>query len=251
MSLLYDPEKRYRRRRARAFLRILFYAAVLFTVAIFAYQIGVEETKGRAAILRDQLNQLEAESAADRSAAVRAEAEVARAESAQQLAEQALEDLRAQIPTGDLQRLTTLIESKLADGIPPERLTFRIESASLARECTGTEAKRFILSTPAYSGPNTSVTFAEGRITVAGDGENALSVNDGVLGWFDPEKDVTISFTLIGGEQSIVAGILPLHHSVLLGNEEFRFTVVADEQSLVRVTTDRCALPEPEEPPVE
>ena len=45
----------------------------------------------------------------------------------------------------------------------------------------------------------------------------------------------------------MVSGILPLHHSVLLGEEEFRFTVVADEQSLVRVTTDRCALPQREE----
>ena len=247
MSLLYDPEKRYRRRRLRSLLRVFFYAAVLLVVAIFAYQIGVEETKGRETRLRTQIDGLEAAREADRSAAVRAELDAARARSAQQLAEQALEDLRAQIPSGDLQTLTSLVATKLDEGVPTDRLAFLIDSASQTRECGGPEAKRFILSTPAYSGPNTSVTFAEGRITVAGDGENARSVNDGVLGWFDPEKDVTITFTLIGGEQSVVTGILPLHHSVLLGDEEFRFTVVADEQSLVRVTTDRCALPEQED----
>ncbi len=247
MSLLYDPEKRYRRRRLRSLLRVVFYAAVLMVVAIFAYQIGIEETKGRETRLRTQIDDLEAAREADRSAAVRAELDAARARSAQQLAEQALEELRAQIPSGDLQTLTTLVAAKLDEGVLADRLAFLIDSASEARECAGTEAKRFILSTPAYTGPNTSVTFAEGRITVAGDGENARSVNDGVLGWFDPEKDVTITFTLIGGEQSVVSGILPLHHSVLLGEEEFRFTVVADEQSLVRVTTDRCALPQREE----
>lgn len=240
MTLLYDPEKRYRRRRARALLRNLFLLAVLAVAVIFAYQAGVEETKGREERLRAEIGALEAENAD-------LQRDVARADSARETAEQSLEDLRQRVPSDELLRLSALIAAKLDEGVALERIEFLIATASQPLDCSGTETKRFILATPAYSGPNTSVGFADGRINVSGIGENARSLNGGILGWFDPEKPVTITFTVIDGDQTQVSGDLPLRHSVLLGGEEYRFMVSAAEQSVVNVTSDRCALPTAEE----
>lgn len=240
MTLLYDPEKRYRRRRTRALLRNIFLLAVLAVAMIFAYQAGVEETKGREERLKAEIDALEL-------ANTELERGQARADAALETAERALEDLQQRMPSDGLLHLNSLLAIKLEEGVPMERLEFLIESAAQPLDCTGPETKRFILATPAYSGPNTSVAFADGRITVGGMGENALSLNGGVLGWFDPEKPVTITFTVIDGEHSEVSGDLPLHHSILLDDEEYRFMIAAGEQSLVSVTTDRCALPSGED----
>ena len=55
---LYDPERRYRRRVWGAIIRVFFSITVLVVVAAFAYQIGVERTRGQIQTLQSQVSSL-------------------------------------------------------------------------------------------------------------------------------------------------------------------------------------------------
>jgi len=48
--------------------------------------------------------------------------------------------------------------------------------------------------------------------------------------------------TLIGGKVTEVSGKLPVYTSVIVGDSEHRFAVVAGPQGFVQVTGERCDL---------
>jgi len=53
-----------------------------------------------------------------------------------------------------------------------------------------------------------------------------------------------VHFSRLGGETSKATAKLPLHHSVVLGDHEYRFTVTAgNSRGFVNVTADRCTFP--------
>ncbi|MEQ9815004.1 MAG: hypothetical protein RLO50_19665 [Azospirillaceae bacterium] len=236
---LYDYDRRYRRRIWGAIIRIGFYLITIGVAAIFAYQIGVEQMETREDRFAARIIELSDENEALTNQVVQLQAET-------QTAVAQAAELRAaydrDVPTGIRRELGELVQSRLDDGVSPDRLAFYIRVAREPVDCSEPVTRRFILPTPAYSGANTSVAFADGRITVTGRGENATNEAGGALGWFDPAQQVTINFTLIGGEVSSVEGLLPLHHSIVLEGQEHRFTVVEGDQSLVNVTGDTCEL---------
>src|SRR5690606_4668415 len=105
------------------------------------------------------------------------------------------------------------------------------------------QAKRFVVKTPVYSGPHGTVSFGNGAITVTGEGEPAVSAAGEAEAWYDPGKPVKITFIEIGGKQTVKEGLLPIQHSMVLGNKEYRFTVAAGERSFISVTSDSCDYP--------
>lgn len=242
MSLgLYDPDRRYRRRVWGAVVRTGIYFVLLGGAAAFAYQIGVEQMRNREERIADELATLRAENATLEQNAIRLKAT---AQTAQVQYRDLLARFDREVPTGELRMLSGLVAARLQDGVSADRIAFYIEAANQVRDCTAPETKRFIVPTPIYQGPNTSVGFADGRITVTGMGTNAQDQNGAAQAWFDPAQPVKVIFTTIGGEQSEATGDLPLHHSVVLGDSEYRFTVTqGEEQSFVQVTADRCAFP--------
>ena len=60
---------------------------------------------------------------------------------------------------------------------------------------------------------------------------------------FDPAKPVTVFFTRLGGETTSTVGVLPLHHAVVVGDLEYRFSVVAGSRSFAEVTGQSCVYP--------
>ncbi|HET8726053.1 MAG TPA: hypothetical protein VFO41_00970 [Alphaproteobacteria bacterium] len=241
MSLgLYDPDRRYRRRVWGTIVRTGFYVATLGVAAAFAYQIGIERMHNRQEQLTEELRGLQRSNATLEQNAIRLEAA---ARAAQIQYRELLERFEREVPTGQVRELSTLAAERLEDGVPAERIAFFIEAADQVRDCGEPETKRFIVPTPIYQGANTSVGFADGRITVTGMGTNAVDEGGAQQGWFDPAKPVKITFTVIGGEQSETSGELPLHHSVVLGDDEYRFTIAEGERSFVQITADRCAFP--------
>lgn len=237
---LYDPERRYRRRVRKATIRVGFYLVSIGIAAALGYQFGVQETRGRETHLAQQLADAEAARAALEQNVIRLGAA---ARTTQILYDELRQRYEREVPTGTRRELAELVAHRLEQGIDAERLAFVIRAADEPTDCSGAETRRFILPTPAYRGPNTAVGFADGRITVTGRGENARSANGGALGWFDPAQPVTVTFTLIGGEESAVSGQLPLHHSIALAGAEYRFTIVEGDRSFVNVTADRCSFP--------
>ena len=64
--------------------------------------------------------------------------------------------------------------------------------------------------------------------------------------WFDPAKPVTVFFTRLGGETTSTVGVLPLHHAVVVGDLEYRFSVVAGSiisTCASAVATGLCSTP--------
>ncbi len=238
---LYDPSRRYRRRLWGALIRFAFYVGTLLVAVVFAFQVGVERNKQREEQLLAELEELE------QSHDILQEANI-RLEAARQTAETEYRRLlgryEREVPQGVERELAEIVSAKLEAGAAPDRLAFVIQSADRPRDCSEAETKRFIMPTPIYQGPNTAVGFADGRITVSGLGESARNAAGGPEGWFDPAEPVTVRFTRIGGEQEEISGELPLHHSIALGDAEYRFTIVPGNRSFVQVTADRCPLPQ-------
>jgi hypothetical protein len=148
------------------------------------------------------------------------------------------------VPTGQRAAFLELLNERLADGLTVDRLTSLIQAARVDRHCDENPVtKRFVVQNPLHTGANSSVGFADGRVTVTANGASAVSASGSPEGWFDPAKPITVRFTLLGGESFTTEGMLPLHHSVVAGNSEYLFTLVPGDRGFVTVTADRCAYP--------
>ncbi|CAK0764798.1 conserved hypothetical protein [uncultured Gammaproteobacteria bacterium] len=240
MTFGYDYQRRYRRRVWLGFAKIILVVAVLLATGLFAYQVGIEQLEERDASLREEVKTLSRQRAELTLLTTQLQEATRNAESRAEKLEQRL---ARDVPSGDLARILQMAAERLGAGVTSERLGFIIQSAQNRRNCQQPETKRFSLSTPIYKSTNRSVTFANGTITVIGDG---LSVRDNAgypEAWYDPGQPVTLHFAIIGGRESVATGVLPLQHSVVVDNTEFRFTVVAGTRSFVEITGDRCPYP--------
>lgn len=241
MSLgYYDPDSRYRRRMRGFIVRTTLFVLAVAAASTIGYRLGLEQLRSRETRLTDEVRALQEEKTALEQQAIRMDAA---ARTAQAQYRDLLARFEREVPAGELRHLSSLVAKRLEEGVPAERLAFYIKTAARVRNCGAPETKRFIVPTPTYQGANTAVTFADGRITVTGMGTNARSETGSAEAWYDPALPVKVIFTTIGGEQSESTGPLPLHHSVVVGGNEYRFTIVEGDRSFVQVTSDRCAFP--------
>jgi hypothetical protein len=236
-----EPDRPRRKTLARV-LRLILAVAVMGGVGLFAFQLGTEDERSRQGRLADETAKL--------------------AESGQQLA-QANEALRGQLQATqtrlkDLEGivgatpriseaariLMPTIEKKLAEGADPKRLADAMAAVDKPRECEAPETKRFLVKTALTGdGPNTAVGFANGIVTVSGQGATAKNAEGRPEAWFEPNEPITVKFTQIGGKSVEAQGKLPLHHTLNLGQNEHRFSVMASNRGFVQVTSERCKVP--------
>ena len=150
-----------------------------------------------------------------------------------------------EVPTGFVAEMMVLVEQKLAAGADEERLAFLVAAADKPRVCDEQpETKRFIVTTQLQvGGANDAVSFAERSITVTAKGEAARDASGNLEAWYDPEQPITVTFTHLGGETVQAEGPLPLHHSVIAGDNEYRFTALPGARGFLTVTADRCDYP--------
>lgn len=237
---LYDYNRRYRRRVWTRLFKLLLWVLLLGGVAGFSYMVGVEQLKSRQGSLETDLADL----TAAKEKAERRVAQLQQIAQAQEIrANEAEIRLQRELPTGELARLKDLIAKRMAEGVDPARLAFVIEQTSAIRSCSPAEVKRFVLPTPIYRGSNTSVAFADGRITVSGEGVPARNTAGAPEAWYDPGKPVTVTFSEAEGQPVTATGLLPLQRSIVLGNKEYRFTVSPGARSFVEVTATTCSFP--------
>lgn len=236
-----EPD-RPRRKTLVRFLRLALAAAVMGAIGLFAFQLGTEDERSRQGRLADETAKL--------------------AEANQQLA-QANEGLRGQLQAAqarlkDLEGivgatpriseaariLMPAIERKLAEGADPKRLADAMAQIDKPRECEAPETKRFLVKTALTGdGPSTAVGFANGIVTVSGQGTTAKNAEGRPEAWFEPNEPITVRFTQIGGKSVEAQGKLPIHHTLNLGPNEHRFSVMASNRGFVQVTSERCKVP--------
>lgn len=145
-----------------------------------------------------------------------------------------------EVPQGEFRQLTDLVKKQLDAGIKVERLALAIETARPPKNCSEPVVKRFVVKTPVYSGPQGAVAFGNGVVTVAGEGAASVNSTGNSEAWYDPGKQVKVTFTEIGGKKTEKQGLLPIQHTLVVGNKEYRFTVAAGERSFMSVTSDSC-----------
>ncbi len=242
MSFGYWEHDRRRRRQQIiwGWAKFLFYVGLLVISALFAYQLGVEQWRQREEARRQEIESLARERAELQQNILSLQQAIA---TARLRAERAEQRYAEDVPTGPLQQVLELVAQRLSDGVSFERLSFVIAQASNQRNCDAAETKRFLIQTPLYQGSNTSVAFLDGTITVTGSGESATSNDGKAEAWFAPDKPVILRFTVIGGEQSVAEGVLPLHNSIVMNNTEHRFTITSGGRGFVSIAGDRCSYP--------
>ncbi len=241
MSFGFAEQKAARRRRWRI-IRWLLTTAILLVLGVASYWTGAKLAVSEVSRLEDKVAALEKAAAElrDRNAALESETATAReGESKWQ------ERYKAEVPTGKSRELLTLIESEIARGADPERVAFLVGTAADERSCDSElQTKRFLLRTPLYTGANDAVSFADNAIIVTGEGALSRDAEGKPEAWFDPAQPVTLRFVEPGGAGSEASGVLPLYHSVVRGDREYRFTITSsDSQGFITVTAERCAFP--------
>jgi FtsZ-binding cell division protein ZapB len=243
MSLgLHETRQRRSRRFRWALTKWVIALGAIATAGVFAYRTGTGLAERKVTTLSREIVTL-----SDKAAALQQQNTELRANEI--LLEERLRDAQLRyekdVPAGRMAALLGQMQDKLDKGVEMARLEFLIASADNPRECETVPAtKRFLVQTPLYSGANDSVSYAKGTITVTAQGESAVSAAGQVEAWYDPAKPVTARFTAIGGRVKSESGTLPIYATVVEGDYEYRFTMVAaGTRGFVQVTGDRCKYP--------
>lgn len=238
-------EGRNRRRRRREFIGFLlrwgFVIAVAVGVGFWANDIGTEVARRDVAVLETRLSELSDETGKLRSEIVGLKAAL---RSERDRVAEWRERYASDIPSDEEQEILKAARERIAAGVPRERLAEVLALTRTDVECEPLGAtKRFVVNNEIQSGANDSVTFADGAVTVTATGTAARNAGGQPEAWFAVDQPVTVTFAHLGGEVSQVSGILPLHHSIAVGAQEYRFSVVAGARAFVQVTGAVCPFP--------
>lgn len=243
MSLgLHESRQRRRRRFWWGVTKWTLALALILAAGAWSYRIGsqlaereVVKAEEEVAALKQEVAGLQQQSAALATDLARAREAIAAWEARYQ----------REVPTGFVREMMQLVKQKLEAGADEERLAFLVSAADKPRVCDDQpETKRFIVSTELQEGgANDAVSFGERAITVTARGEAARDANGNLEAWYDPEKPINVTFTQLGGKTVTAEGTLPLHHSVVSGSDEYRFTALPGARGFLTVTADRCDYP--------
>ncbi len=244
MSLGLSEGRNRRRRRGRMFLvllRWLFIAAVAIGAGYYAYDFGSELAREDVDVLEMQLTRAGTESAQLRTDITGLEAALRQERG---LVAQWRDRYQAEVPSPEDMELLAAIQERVAKGVSRRRLADVIALAQERDICEPLpETRRFVVQNPVYAGANDTVSFAENAIIVTATGESVVNAGGRPEAWYDPAQPVTVFFTRPGGEITSTVGILPLHHALVVGDLEYRFSIVAGARSFAEVTGQSCVYP--------
>ena len=242
MSLgLHENRLRRRRRLWWGVIKWALALALIIAAGAYSHRIGsqlaardVTKAEQRIAELANEVSGLERQSSA-------LATELAKARNA-------ISDWQAryeeEVPTGFVRELMTLVQQKLEAGADEDRLAFLISAAQNPRVCDEEpETKRFIVTTSLQKGANDAVSFANRKVTVTASGTAARDADGNIEAWFDPNQPITVAFTQLGGTAVKTEGSLPIHHSLVMGDDEYRFTILPGARGFLSITADRCDYP--------
>ncbi|MGH1455471.1 MAG: hypothetical protein ACRBDI_01710 [Alphaproteobacteria bacterium] len=241
MASFYDPNDRYRRRSAKRITNIVVVFSLFATAFGFGFFAGGIRSQQNLYILQEEKRILNVErnNIQEEMTALRANA---------QTADVRLEQLKASYEAivsddGPLKNLVMILKKQIDEGIDPKRMETILLSSRPPQNCSDAESKRFVVITPVYSGPGSSVSVGNGAVVVSAKGESAQSQNGEKEAWFDQGQAVEVVFNVKGNDPVTKTGVLPLYHSVIAGGKEYRFTISSGAKSFAKVTYDFCDYP--------
>lgn len=234
-------EHRRRRQRLARVVRVAVVIGLIVAALIGSYRFGVHVDEVRIAQLEAQLDTVTSRS--DRLDAERAAIEAELVTVRARLAE--VERQYAQsIPNTTQRDLLEKINARLEAGVHPDRLAAVIAVTENERQCEPPVNRRFVVRTPiTRPSAGDSLSFADGQITLTGQGISARDEAGNPEAWFDPAQPLSLRFAVLGGQSTQAEGKLPLRHSVILGDWEYRFTIQPSTRGVASVNADRCRYP--------
>lgn len=217
-------------------------AGVIAATAYFAYGAGYRMAEADSGGLREQVSELSERAGALDAQKAGLERDLAAATAR---AEELRRRYESDVPSGAISEILRIARARLAAGVKPERLAAVLSAAENARRCDEKPTtRRFAVRTGPQRMTADSVAFADRLVTLTATGVAATDASGRAEGWFDPAKPLTVTFTRIGGAETTATGVLPLHHSVVVRDLEYRFVIAAgDARGFVNVTADSCAYP--------
>lgn len=241
MQYAYNPRGRYQERARRQSLQLFIMGLAALAIFILGLWIGRQYA---AAQLKSYAKQTQAQQTQIQSMQDDMIQKQAEAQAAQLRYEQLNIQMQALYPAeGPLRELVDLTKRQLDAGLAPERLALAIRSTRPPRNCVDPITKRFVVMTPAYKGPEAQVAIAESGLRVTGRGMSAINAAGQPEAWFDTAKPVTLVFQGADGRKETKQGILPLEHTMVAGDREYRFTVATGDKSFAKITFDSCEYP--------
>lgn len=236
----YNPSDRYRKRAASRmanFMVVSFLVLMLFGVGFW---FGKQNAGQQERILKQRVQTLTSEATEVEQALIDMRSE---AQTATMRYEQLKTTYDEQLPEGAVRDLLELVRKQLEEGRDPERLAFLIRSARPPRNCSEIKTRRFVVATPTNQGPQSKISVADGSITIKGTGASAKNDKGQAEAWFDSSRPVSLDFVGLGGQAEQKKGTFPIHHSMVVGAREYRFTVSDGARSFAKVTYDSCDYP--------
>ncbi len=236
----YNPQDRYRQRSSERMTGFLVVFCVLGLAFGMGFWLGNQNAGQQERMLKKRVEKLlnEQEAMQDSVTELRVEAQTALSRY-----DQLQETYKEVLPEGPMQELVALVKQQLDEGRSAERLTFLIRSARPPRNCSEPETKRFVVVTPAYDGPGSQISIAEGALIVKASGGSAIDAQGRPEAWYDPSKKIKVEFLGNEGTKKVKTGNMPLRHSIIVDNREYRLTVAEGARSFAKVTFDSCDYP--------
>ena len=217
----------------------VFLAALVFW---FGREVGGFEAAATIRSLESQLADLDGRTATVERERAQAEQHLAEERTA---AARRIALLQTQVPQGEFAGLVELLRDKAAAGVTLERLRFVLAQAGTQRSCRdGLTKRRLTPRLPDDLDPLQTVAFLDNRITISADGRRVATDGDRPHGGFDPQAPVDIRLLRIGGAVEHVQGTLPLGHSIVADEREYRFGFASSAKSpTIEITLQDCAYP--------
>jgi FtsZ-binding cell division protein ZapB len=234
----YNPNQRYQDRAAQRIAGILKIMAFVIVSIIIGFWLGKQFAAEQLIILKEANQTFETERKDYQKQITDL---TASAQTANMRYEQLQEEVESILPEGPMQDIVTLVREQLTKGTDPERLSFVIRSARPPTGCLDPQSKRFVVATPANAGAKSVVQIAD-TVKITGDGISSVNEDGNPEAWYDQTKEVSITFTN-GEETETKKGILPIRHSMVVEDKEYRFTIETGARSFAKVVFDSCDYP--------
>ncbi len=234
----YNPHRRYQERAAQRMAGFLKLFAFIVVFSVLGFWLGKQYGAEQLIVLKDSVETLEEERNEFQTQITELSAS---AQTANKRFEQLQEEVESILPEGPMQDLVTILREQLNKGTDPERLSFVIRSARPPTGCVDPDSKRFVVSTAANKGPQNIVKIGD-TVTITGVGVSAQNEDGNPESWYDPAKQVEITFNN-GTSTEVKEGVLPIRHSMVIGSREYRFSVETGARSFAKVVFDSCNYP--------
>lgn len=240
MTLGLSEGRGRRQRRRRSWwvtIRWLFVLGIIGGAGAYSYNIGGEIAVQEVRVLEARIGELSDENR-------RLQSRLDGSGRAIREATARASQLEAEVPNEQELQLLGSIRERLSSGVDPDRMAFVLGAVSNTPECFGEPAtRRFIVRTELSGSGNDTVSFADQTVLVTASGEASVSESGQFQAWFDPAQPITVRFRNIDGSGTEASGVLPLTHSIVVGDVEHRFALKAGARAFIEVTADACRYP--------